>query len=244
MRSRVAVPALAALCLAGCGGTGEVPADDPLWIALIRTDGSMTPIARHHGGIWDRPWPDPFRPILRIDSAGLVQPHLASRWPVGHEPWALPVDLLEPGQLRLTAPLEWFLYSRSERGVPLTLTELRLAPAQCLHEWVLDTDRAGQPRVAPGSHRELAGVAFNRSVEVVAEEDIPGLDAMREDLGFVDETGVRGTRYTWLGLYRTGSRDTIVGIVHAVGYESEWFDVVEIEGEVARVVVTASGGMC
>ena len=206
----------------------------------------MTPIARYDGGVWDRPWPEPFRTMLRIDSAGLLKPHLANEWPAGREPWALPVDLSDPRQARITAPREWRLYSESERGGPLTLTELRLAPAQCFQEWVLRTNRRDLTQVDYGSFRPLVGVAFSRSVESVGEDDIPHLDRIRADLGLVDGTGPKEPRYVWLGFFRVGSlgRETIIGVMNGVGYEGEAFYVVEIDGEQGRVAVEAGGGGC
>ena len=236
--------ALAVVCVVWGGWVVESPAADPLWIALVHVDGSLTPIAREQDGVWDRPWPSPFRPYLRVDSTGVLRPVLGVRWRVGDEPWALPVEMSDSGHATLTAPLEWFLYSDSEGGGPLSLRELRLARVQCLQEWVLDTDRRDLPAWEGRSHRKLAGVAFNRPVEAVAEQDIPGLDRVREELGYIDGTGEKAPRYVWLGFYRAEGGTKVLGVMNAVGYEGERFDVVEIEGEVGRVVMRASGGTC
>ncbi len=228
----------------GGGWAGEAPASDPLWIALVHVDGSLTPIAQERDGVWDRPWPSPFRPILRVDSAGVLRPLLGVRWHMGDEPWALPVEMSDSGRATLTAPREWFLYSDSEGGAPLSIRELRLAPVQCLHEWVLDTDRRDLPALERRSHRPLAGVAFSRPVEPVAEGDIPGLDRVREGLGYVDGTGEKTPTHVWLGFHRVAGGTTVLGVMNVVGYEGERFDVVEIDGEAARVLVRAAGGSC
>ena len=244
-RGRVGtLSALAGLCVVWGGWAVESPAADPLWVALVHADGSLTPIARQQDGVWDRPWPSPFRPSLMVDSAGVLRPQLGGRWSIGDGPWALRVEVSDSRVARLTAPLEWRLYSGSESGGALALRELRLARVQCLHEWVLDTDRRDLPVLDLKVHRKLAGVAFNRPVEVVAERDIPGLDRIREDLGYIDGTDMKAPRYVWLGFYRVDGSATIVGVMNVVGYEGERFDVVEIEGEAGKVVVRAGGGGC
>ena len=244
-RSWVTLSALAVFGVVWGGWVVEAPAADALWIGLVHVDGSLTPIARQQDGIWDRPWPSPFRPLLAVDSAGELGPALASpRWRIGDEPWALPVEVSDSRRATVTAPLEWFLYSDAEGRGTMALRQLRLAQVQCLHEWVLDTDREDLPKWERDSHRSLAGVAFSRQVEVVAERDIPGLDRIREDLGYLDGTGLKAAKYVWLGFYRAEDGTTIIGVMNVVGYEGEGFDVVEIEGGAGRVVVRASGGSC
>lgn len=236
----VSALAVAHVVWGGCGG--QLPAADPLWVALVHNDGSLTPIAREQDGVWDQPWPSPFRPTLRVDSAGVLRPLLGVRWEVGDEPWALPVEVSDSGLATLTAPLEWQYYEGAEAAGSVVARGLELARVQCLHTWVLVTDRAELPREI--DYREVTGVAFSRSVEIVAEEDIPGLDGIREELGYVDGTGDKAPRYVWLGFYRVADAATILGVMNPVGYEGERFDVVEIEGGVGKVVVRASGGSC
>lgn len=240
--------AFLALGMAGgvCVGCGAAPppAAEALWVALVRGDGTLTPIAREQDGTWDRPWPSPFRDILRIDSAGVLRPLLGVRWESGHEPWALPVEVSDSGLVRLTTPLEWHHYNGTEAVGSMAAMELRLAPAQCFRKWVLDTDRRVPAWERQDAHEMLSGVAFSSRVEVVAEEDVPGLDGIREQLGYIDGTGSKVTRFVWLGFYRLGDGGTVIGVMSAVGYEGERVDVVEIEDGVGTVVVQASGGGC
>jgi len=234
---------LAALCVVSGGWAAALPGADPLWVALVQADGALTPIARYRNGVWDRPWPPPFRPVLRVDSAGVIRPQLMARWDVGREPWALPVEVAESRDIRLTAPLTWQLYAETESRGALAVRYLRLQPVQCLREWVLETDRRDLPELDLRAHRKLAGVAFNRAVRAVPEADIPGLDRIREDLGYVDEPGEKAPWYVWMGFYRVNDAATI-GVMNIVGYEGEAFDVVKIEGEVGKVVARAFGGSC
>ena len=238
----MSISALAVAHVGWGGCVGQLPAADPLWVALVHNDGSLTPIARQQGGVWDQPWPAPFRPTLRVDSAGVLRPLLGFRWEVGDEPWTLPVEMSDSGLATLTTPLEWQYYEGAEAAGSVVARLLRLAQVQCLHTWVLVTDRA-----VPASetdYREVAGLAFSRPVEAVAEDDIPGLDGIREELGYVDGAGEKATVYVWLGFYRIADTATILGVMNPVGYEGERFDVVVIEGGVGRVVVRASGGSC
>ena len=231
------------MCVVSGGWTAVPSVADPLWVALVQADGLLTPIARYQEGVWDRPWPTPFRPRLRVDSAGVLKPQLAYRWDLGHEPWALAVEVAESRDVTQMAPLRWRLYAGTAAEGKLAVRYLRLEPVQCLHEWVLETDRRDLPTLDLRAHREFAGVAFNRSVEAVPEADIPGLDRMERALGYVDEPGEKVPRYVWMGFYRvTGS--AVIGVMNIVGYEGEAIDMVEIEGGVGRVVARAFGGSC
>lgn len=235
--------AFAALCVVSGGWATELPGTDPLWVALVQEDGALTPIARYREGVWDRPWPPPFRPGLRVDSTGALRPQLMAGWEIGREPWALPVEVAESRDVRLTAPLAWQLYAGTESRGALAVRYLRLEPVQCLHEWVLETDRGDLQALDLRVHRKFAGVAFNRPVEAVPEADVPGLDRVMEQLEYVDEPGEMAPSYVWMGFYRvTGT--VVIGVMNIVGYEGEAFDVVEIDGERGRVAVRAFGGMC
>lgn len=107
---------------------------------------------------------------------------------------------------------------------------------------MLDTDR----RVPAWwiDRREVAGVAFSRPVEGVAEDDIPGPDGIRGEPGYVDGTGNKAPGYVWPGFHRVDASATILGVMHVVEYEGERFDVVEVEGGDDNVVVRAGGGDC
>ena len=234
---------LAVLCVVSGGWAAALPGADPIWVALVEADGALTPIARYQEGVWDWPWPPPFRPELRVDSAGVLRPQLMVQWDLGQEPWALPVEVAESRDVRLTAPLTWQLYAETESKGALAVRYLRLQRVQCLHEWVLETDRRDLPELDVPTHRKLAGVAFSRPVAAVPEADIPGLDRMREQLGYVDEPGDKAPRYVWLGFYRVND-GAVIGVMNIVGYEGEAFDVVEIVGEVGTVVARAFGGSC
>lgn len=115
--------AVAAMCVVSGGWTAVLSVADPLWVALVQADGLLTPIARYQDGVWDRPWPTPFRPGLRVDSAGVLRPQLADP---GHEPWALPVEVAESRDVTLMAPLRWRLYAGTAAEGELAVRYLRL----------------------------------------------------------------------------------------------------------------------
>ena len=98
------------------------------------------------------------------------------------------------------------------------------------------------------------GVAFSRPPPArLAEEDVPGLDAIRARIGLLDQPSRDQGGYreggSWypkrdvLGLFRLDD-DIIIGIVGEYYYEGESTTVFEIARDSARIVSTASMGGC
>ena len=239
---------LTTVCLA-CGPEPSAPPleREPLWIAVVQSDGALIPIARHDGGVWDLPWPAPFdQETAALDTTGEVSP---PPW-LGGEAWTLPVppiDTRDPGGGRIAAPMKWSFYSQTERGAALTVARLLLVQAHCMMQWALGFDERELFQVE--GTPAVAGVAFNRPLDVVSAEDemIPGLERIRADLGLVDvadpDDPMMSRGYVWLGFYRLDD-GVIIGVVNDRLYEGESWLVVEIDGARGRIVHRVYGGGC
>ena len=156
--------------------------------------------------------------------------------------WTL-VEFLE-GHPRTGRPAE----NRTE-AVWVALTSAngsRLDPIGRRHPDGVDGDRV---RIGRG-----VGVAFSRPPPArLAEEDVPGLDAIRARIGLLDQPSRDQGGYreggSWypkrdvLGLFRLDD-DIIIGIVGEYYYEGESTTVFEIARDSARIVSTASMGGC
>ena len=238
---------LTTVCLA-CGPEPSAPpmGREPLWVAVVQTDGVLIPIARHDGGVWDLPWPAPFdQETAALDPTGEVGP---PPW-LGGDSWTLPVPPMEmgdPGGGRIAAPLGWSFYSQTERGAGLTVARLLLVEAHCMMQWALGFEERELFRVE--GTPAVAGVAFNRPREVVsAEDEIPELDRLSAELGLVDSSDpddpTLSGSFVWLGFYRLDN-GVIIGVVNDRGYEGEGWLVVEIDGDRGRIVHRVYGGGC
>lgn len=94
---------------------------------------------------------------------------------------------------------------------------------------------------------QFAGVALSRAPEAVLfEDDIPALNRIGEDLGLVDSTADRWSesygKFRWLAFVRVAG--TVIGVMHGEYYEGELIHVVEIIGDVGRVVAETHMGGC
>ncbi len=242
-----AVLGLTTVCLACGGGPSETATPrDPLWIAVVQTDGVLIPFARLTGDVWDLPWPAPFdAETAAVDTTGEAAP---PPW-LGRESWTLPVppiDGQDPGGGRIAAPIGWSFYSQTERGTALTVTRLLLVEAHCMMRWALGLDARELSRVE--GTPTLAGVAFNHPLEVVsAEAEIPGLDRIRVELGLMDSTDLDdpslSRRFVWLGFYRLDDGG-IIGVVNDRAYEGESWLVVQMDGDRSRIAHRVHGGGC
>ena len=243
---------LTTVCLAcGPGTSAPPPERDPLWIAVVQTHGVLIPFARHGDDGWDLPWPAPFdAETAALDTGGEVVP---PPW-LGQEAWTLPVppiDQQDPGGGRIAAPLQWSFYSQAEQGAALTVARLLLVEAHCMMSWALGLGEPSgfrdreMPRVE--GTRDVAGVAFNHPLEVVSpDEEIPGLERIRAELGLNDVGGLEdleSRRFVWLGFYRLDDGG-IIGVVNARYYEGESWLVIEIDGDRGRVAHRVHGGGC
>ncbi len=237
---------LATACLA-CGPGPSSPGGEPepLWIAAVQTSGALIPFARHGDDGWDLPWPAPFDAETGVpDDGGEVVP---TPRPDG-EVRSLPMPPVEQDSRggRIAAPMQWRFYSQTEQGSALTVARLMLAEAHCMMSWALGFGERELPRVE--GTRDVAGVAFNHPLEVVsAEEEIPGLDRIRAELGLVDGAGfddpMQSRRFVWLGFYRLDGGG-IIGVVNDRGDEGASWLVVEIDGDEGRIAHRVFGGGC
>ena len=251
--------ALLLAALIGAGGVQQPPSGravveaqtdpPPLWIGVLIDEGrALTVIAHYIDGVWDKP------------------------------PWGGAIhDTLHSGPQRdrASVPRSWFYYSPEERGLSLTSTGLVVTRVLCSHRWALgiarDTARAGEVRSPYTPYRPL-GIALTRPpAEVLAEDDIPGLEDIRGDLGFGDVSGRgEGVRFFhWLGIFRfdddmgtdpadgaaanAGATETptaetptgtTLGILWGSYYEGAEYILIEIDGERSRVIVRTYAGGC
>ncbi len=97
----------------------------------------------------------------------------------------------------------------------------------------------------------IAGVALSRIPSVVlSPDDIPGIEQIRERLGFADEPDPEGmgrswmeTRYEWLSLFR--SDDMTIGVLHRIGFGFGTVNaVIEIDGDDSRIVAESRWEGC
>ena len=148
--------------------------------------------------------------------------------------------------------MQWSFYSQTERGSVLTVARLLLVEAQCMMSWALGFGApAGlaEPELpAVEGAPAVAGVAFSHPLEVVSgDEEIPGLDGIRVELGLVDVSSVddpmESRRFVWLGFYRLDD-GAIIGVVNDRAYEGESWLVVEVDGARSRVAHRVHGGGC
>ena len=249
---RAAAIGLTTLCLAcGPGPTAPPMAGDSLWVAVVQTHGVLIPFARRAGDTWDLPWPAPFdEETAALDTGGEVVP---PPW-LGREAWTLPVppiDRQDPRGGRIAAPMEWSFHSQTEQGTALTVARLLLVRAHCMMSWALGFGEPSGfrepelPRVEGTA--DVAGVAFNHPLEVVSpDEEIPGLERIRAELGLNDAGGLedlQSRRFVWLGFYRLDDGG-IIGVVNARYYEGESWLVIEIDGDRGRVAHRVHGGGC
>ena len=242
---RVVAVVVASVCLA-CGL--EPPArsgGEPLWIAAVQTSGTLIPFARQGDDGWDLPWPAPFDVETGAPDGGR---EVAPRPRPDREPPSLPMPPVDQDSRggRIAAPMEWRFYSQTERGSALTVARLLLAEAQCMMSWALGFGDRELPRVE--GTRDVAGVAFNHPLEVVsAEEEIPGFERIRAELGLVDVAGLddpmQSRRFVWLGFYRLDDGG-IIGVVNDRASEGESWVVVEIDGDEGRIAHRVFGGGC
>ncbi len=190
---------------------GDQPSPGPnaLWISVAdRNQGILMPVARYQDGSWDNPpWTGLF-PVERI-AAARSGPGVWS-WPDAGLLWERPAgnpDTLgrAPEVIGTGVPASWFLYSRRQRELPLLTTGLRVVTAHCIERWGVTTDLDTLPAFGDDRFEYLSGIAFTHPpTTVLSEEDVPALDRIREDLGFVDRLrdGEAYRRFDWLGLYR------------------------------------------
>ena len=242
---RAVAVVVAGVCLA-CGL--EPPArsgGDPLWIAAVQTSGTLIPFARHGDDGWDLPWPAPFDVETGAPDGGS---EAAPRPRLDREPPSLPMPPVDQDSRggRIAAPMQWRFYSQTEQGSALTVARLLLAEAQCMMSWALGFGDRELPRVE--GTRDVAGVAFNHPLEVVsAEEEIPGFERIRAELGLVDVAGLddpmQSRRFVWLGFYRLDDGG-IIGVVNDRASEGESWVVVEIDGDEGRIAHRVFGGGC
>ena len=237
---------LATACLAcGPGPTAPGGEREPLWIAAVQTSGALIPFARHGDDGWDLPWPAPFDAETGVlaDGGEAAPPPGPDR-----EASSLPMPPVDQDSRggRIAAPMQWSFYSQTERGSVLTVARLLLAEAQCMMSWALGFGDRELPRVE--GTPDVAGVAFNHPLEVVsAEEEIPGLDRIRAELGLVDVAGLedpmQSRQFVWLGFYRLDGGG-IIGVVNDRRYEGASWLVVEIDGDEGRIAHRVFGGGC
>lgn len=242
----------------------------PLWIGVLIDEGeALTVIAHYINGVWDKP-----------------------RWAIHDAP-----PMRAPNVIAYSVPRSWFYYSPEERGLSLTSTGLVVTRVLCSHRWALgiardtartgevempklaqdywarDTARAGEVRSPYTPYRPLGIALTRRPAEVLVEEDIPGLEDIRGDLGFGDVSGGKwgkGRRsFRWLGIFRfdddmgtdpadgvaanAGATETptagtptgtTLGILWGSYYEGAEYILIEIDGERSRVIVRTYAGGC
>ncbi|MDE2679142.1 MAG: hypothetical protein OXI76_14680 [Gemmatimonadota bacterium] len=249
------------------------PPADPgaLWIAVTNRamsgsdyHGMLVPIARHLDGSWDNvPWAGIFD--LSGPGPGIEAVKTGDgvwSWPDASQYWDHPgraADTLgrAPEVIATGVPRSWFLYSPSEQGLPLSTTGLAVTPAHCSHRWAIRTDLEAPPeRDALGGYGPPAIALTRTPAAVLSENDIPGLDEIRRNLGFADiAEGRKGDRsFYWLGLFRFenigpesaggGPRDATLGVLWGQYYEGADYTLIQIDGQGSRVLMTAYEGGC
>lgn len=235
-------------------GTTDDLTASTLWVAVADTEGSLAPVARYEDGDWEVPpwaavfdlteivaarsgdgvwsWPDPS--TLRDDP----------------DPEALDGGSDAPGVIATGVPASWLVFPQELEELSVATAALRIESTHCLNRWAVATDRNRLP--GPGSsgiHPTLSGVALSHIPSaVLSESDIPDLDRIREELGFVESTEGKLIRnFDWLGIFRFEDGtlgDVTFGVLHERYYEGSGFSIIVIEGEGGRVVARASEGGC
>ena len=235
-------------------GDQTSPAPDALWIAIAdRLQGILMPVARHQEGSWDNPpWTGIF-PVERM-AANRSGDGVWS-WPDASLLWEHPAGDSDtvgraPQVIATGVPASWFLHSPTNRGLPLLTTGLRVVMAHCDERWGIRTNLDSLPAFDDGRFENLSGIALTHPPSaVLSEDDIPALDRIREDLGFVDRRrdGEGYRRFRWLGFYRFQDgplATTTLGILRGDYYEGAGYIVIQIDGDRGRVVARASEGGC
>ena len=235
-------------------GDHTSPAPDALWIAIAdRLQGILMPVARYQEGSWDNPpWSGIF-PVERI-AANRSGDGVWS-WPDAsllRERPARDSDTLgrAPEVIATGVPSSWFLHSPRNRGLPLLTTGLRVVMAHCNERWGIRTDLDTLPAFEEDRFENISGIAFTHPpTAVLSEDDIPYLDRIREDLGFVDRPrdGEGYRRFHWLGLYRFDDgplATATLGVLQGDYYEGRGYIVIRIDGDRGQVVARASEGGC
>jgi len=195
--------------------------DSPIWVAAVSSEGVLIPFAMYHQEDWSNPWTLPF-----VDEA--------------------PYDTV-PDQPTLDMPNEWYLYSRHEQHTKIHLKELVRTEVHCSENWAFTTDwKEGEEGESSGWR--FAGIAFSRRKEVLSEVYLAAkqeeIDQIRRDLDLMgnDERGELYHRYESLGYYRLQSKTIIV--LRSIGYESEWYIIVEVQGKTGKLVIEVPGAGC
>ena len=235
-------------------GDRTSPGPDALWIAVAdRLQGILMPVARHQEGFWDNPpWSGIF-PVERI--AAKRSGSGVWSWPDASLLWEHPArdsDTLgrAPEVIATGVPSSWFLHSSRNRGLPLFTTGLRVVMAHCDERWGIRTDLDTLPAFGEDRFENISGIAFTHPPSaVLSEDDIPSLDRITEDLGFVDRPrdGEGYRRFHWLGLFRFDDGPlaaATLGVLQGDYYEGRGYIVIRIDGDRGRVVARASEGGC
>lgn len=234
--------------------------DDDLWVAVAEhgwADAERTgrllrlvPVARQAGNAWLPAWTEPQSNPFQfpVDSAGRVRQAAVMS--------ALPLDGRGPGPPRVAVPASWRHYrppgaavaGQSVDGVVVRTTGLVLLDAYCMAMgWNLSVQGpAGYEHDAGlGPYDLETGVALSRRPdEIFSEADLPGLAAVREQLGLVsrDWPPESSRWFDWVGLFRFGS--LVLGVMDARYYEGHAYMVVEIDGARSRIVADLGRGGC
>ncbi|MDE2874259.1 MAG: hypothetical protein OXU69_10995 [Gemmatimonadota bacterium] len=209
-------------------------AQDLLWLAVVEGSGNLYPIARLAEESWDVPdWLDPFEMEALEEGEGVALTTDGD----GNLRWS-------GGLVASGVPTDWLFHSERHTGFPVTTDGGRPTAAHCTFKWALIID--GSSLDLPGQHR-FEGVALSRAPEATfVEDDFPGLDRIREELDLVDSPpgrwGMSYRKFRWLGFFRV--KGAVIGIVHGEYYEGEIVRVVEIDGEVGRVLTRTHMGGC
>lgn len=230
------------------------PAPDALWIAVAdRLQGILMPVARHQDGSWDNPpWTGIF-PVERIAAARSGDGVWS--WPDASLLWEHPArdsDTLgrAPEVIATGVPASWFLHSPRNRGLQLFTTGLRVVMAHCDERWGIRTNLDTLPAFSENRFENISGIAFTHPPSaVLSEADIPALDRIREDLGFIDSPrdGEGYRRFHWLGLFHFDDgplATATLGVLQGDYYEGRGYIVIRIDGDQGQVIARASEGGC